>query len=111
LSAAEFALYEEIHRRLAWQAPQPDCVIYLQAPVPVLMQRVARRDRQAERRLQADYMARVVAAYRAFFADYAASRLIVVDTAQFDLVGADTDYGHLLAALDDDEPHIELRKD
>lgn len=108
LDGAELALYEAIYRRLAWQAPRPDCVIYLHAPVTVLMQRVARRDRLSERRLAPDYMARVVAAYRQFFRVYDASRLICVDAAQLDLVGSAPDYNTLLDALASGEQRIEL---
>lgn len=110
LDGAELALYEEIYRRLAWQAPVPDCVIYLQAPVAVLMQRVVRRDRLAERRLEPHYMARVVAAYRQFFQAYDASRLVCVDAAQLDLVGSDADYQNLLDALACGERRIELTR-
>src|SRR5699024_6748194 len=108
LDGAELSLYEEIYRRLAWQAPRPDRVIYLHAPVDVLMQRVAHRDRVAERRLAADYMVRVAAAYRRFFDNYRAAPLIVVDAAQFDLQGAAADYRALLDALATDERRIEL---
>src|SRR5699024_1369966 len=107
LDGAELALYHEIYQRLAWQTPAPDCVIYLHAPVPVLMARVARRDRRAERNLDAGYMARVVAAYADFFASYAATRLIRVDAAALDLVADDADYTALLAALDSDQWRID----
>lgn len=108
LDGAELALYKEIFDRLAWQAPVPDCVIYLHAPVDVLMRRVARRDRLSERNLEADYMAHVVAAYTEFFRAYDAARLIRIDAAAFDLVSRDADYANLLAALASDQWRIDL---
>lgn len=108
LHGAELALYEEIYNRLAWQSPVPDCVIYLYAPVDVLMARVALRDRVSERKLEADYMAHVVAAYADFFCAYNASRLICVDAAELDLVSRDADYVALLAALQSDQWRIDL---
>lgn len=108
LAGAELALYQQIYQRLAWQAPRPDCVIYLHAPVDVLMARVARRDRRAERPLQADYMARVVAAYAHYFRTQTPARLICVDAAQLDLVGNAADYRQLLWAIDSGRDHVEL---
>lgn len=108
LSGPEWALYDDIYARLAWQAPTPDCVIYLQAPVDVLMARVARRDRRAERGLTRDYMRAVVAAYQRFFADYRSTRLVRVDAAVLDLVHREADYARLLAAVRAERPLIDL---
>src|SRR5699024_605974 len=110
LDGAELALYHEIYERLAWQTPVPDCVIYLYAPVSVLMARVAHRDRRAERNLEAAYMARVVSAYADFFSRYQATRLIRVDAATLDLVAGDADYAALLVALECDQWRIDLPK-
>ncbi|MGN8157078.1 deoxynucleoside kinase [Salinisphaera sp. SWV1] len=100
LSGPELALYEDIYARLAWQAPRPDCVIYLDAPLDTLMARIARRGRPAEANLERDYLARVVSAYRAHFATYDATRLVRVDAEAMDLVGNDADYRALLSALE-----------
>jgi deoxyadenosine/deoxycytidine kinase len=108
LSGPELALYEDIYARLSWQAPVPDCVIYLDAPVEVLMRRIAQRDRAAERPLTADYLASVVAAYRRFFAGFDATRLIRVDAAALDLVTEDRDYEALVAALQGSERQVVL---
>ena len=43
LDDEEFALYEQVYARLAIDAPVPDLVVYLQAPVDVLLERIARR--------------------------------------------------------------------
>ncbi|ROO37486.1 deoxynucleoside kinase [Salinisphaera orenii] len=108
LDGAELALYEDIYARLAWQAPVPDCVIYLHAPVDVLMARIAHRARAAERGLTADYLQRVVAAYRDFFAAFTGARLIRVDAAALDLVASDNDYAALLEAVHARTPVVRL---
>ena len=43
LDAEELRLYEQICDKLALEAPQPDLVVYLQAPVDVLLARINRR--------------------------------------------------------------------
>jgi len=108
LSGPELALYEDIYARLSWAAPTPDCVIYLHAPVDVLMRRIAQRDRLAERPLTADYLAAVVTAYRDFFAGFDATRLICVDAAALDLVAGERDYDALVGALESGEPRVVL---
>lgn len=100
LSGPEMALYRDIHRRLSWQAPVPDRVIYLHAPVDVLAARVRRRGRTAERNLGTDHLARVADAYAEFFRDYDAAPVTVVDAARRDLVNSDADYAWLLSQLD-----------
>ena len=108
LFGPELALYEDIYARLSWAAPTPDCVIYLHAPVDVLMRRIAQRDRLAERPLTADYLAAVVTAYRDFFAGFDATRLICVDAAALDLVAGERDYDALVGALESGEPRVVL---
>ena len=86
LSAADYALYLQLFTRLAWSAPKPDVVVYLHAPVDVLVERVRKRGRDSEHGLQAEYLAQVSARYRAFFADYQHPHLITVDAESYDLV-------------------------
>jgi thymidylate kinase len=41
LDDEEYALYEQVYARLAIDAPVPDLVVYLQAPVDVLLERIS----------------------------------------------------------------------
>lgn len=108
LAAREYELYESIFERFAWQAPQPDRVIYLHAPVEVLMQRVRQRGREAEKAIEADYLNTVCDSYAEFFTTYDAAPLVVVDAAQLDLKNNPTDYRQLLEAISTPVKRIEL---
>ena len=44
LDEEEFRLYDQVHERLSIDAPVPDLVVYLQAPVDVLLDRIAHRE-------------------------------------------------------------------
>lgn len=99
LDDAELALYHEVYRRVAPQAPRPDLVIYLQAPAAVLMKRIASRGRDFERPVSRDYLDRVVDAYTRFFHRYERSRLLIVNAATIDLVRGDEDYQRLLGEI------------
>jgi deoxyadenosine/deoxycytidine kinase len=73
-------------------APVPDLVIYLQAPVDVLLRRIARRGISYERRIDAAYLRRLSEAYARLFLYYEAAPLLIVNAAHIDLVDNDEDY-------------------
>ena len=63
LDDEEFALYEQVYARLAIDAPVPDLVVYLQAPVDVLLERIARRGIPYEQLIERRYLERLVESY------------------------------------------------
>jgi len=50
----EFRLYEQVYSSLTIDTPQPDLVIYLQAPVATLIDSVYKRGRKIERNIEDD---------------------------------------------------------
>ena len=96
LQADELALYQEIYVRLAMEAPQPDLVVYLQAPVEVLVQRVRMRGRPAERHISPEYLARVAEAYARFFYFYDSAPVLIVNAGEINPVESESDYRALL---------------
>jgi Deoxynucleoside kinases len=96
LDADEFALYEKVYEHLTIDAPTPDLVIYLQAPVEVLMQRIQQRGIPAEQLIKEDYLLALSDAYADFFHYYDASTLLVVNSSEADFVHNDEHYNLLL---------------
>jgi len=96
LDEEEFKLYDQVYKHLALDAPVPDLVIYLQAPVDVLLRRVAKRGRKYEQPLTADYLERLNEAYTRFFYNYNASPLLIVNAAEIDFAENDEDYQLIL---------------
>jgi deoxyguanosine kinase len=99
LDDEEFALYEQIYNRLAIDTPVPDLVIYLQAPVDVLLERIDRRGIRYEQHIERAYLEKLQEAYARFFHEYVASPLLIVNAAQADFVGNDRDYDQLFAQI------------
>ena len=99
LDEAEFALYEQVYQRLAIEAPKPDLVIYLQAPVDVLMERIARRRIAHEQLIERSYLERLNAAYARFFHDYDATPLLIVNAASIDPVNNNADFDELVQTV------------
>lgn len=99
LQPEELALYDEIYARFAMDAPKPDLVVYLQAPVEVLMRRVRKRNRSVERALSADYLARLSEAYARFFYFYDEAPVLIVNAGEINPVERDADYQALLSQI------------
>jgi deoxyadenosine/deoxycytidine kinase len=96
LDDEEFALYEQVYERLAIDAPVPDLVVYLQAPVDVLLERIARRGIQYEQVIEPRYLERLVESYSRFFLEYDVAPVLMVNASEIDLVGSDADFASLL---------------
>jgi deoxyguanosine kinase len=96
LDDAEHGLYEQVYEQLTLDAPTPDLVIYLQAPVEVLLERVARRGRSYERLIDSAYLHRLSEAYASFFYHYEDAPLLIVNASGIDWVNREADYQQLL---------------
>ncbi len=96
LDDEELKLYDQAYQHLALDTPQPDLVIYLQAPVNVLLERIHKRNREYEQHIDADYLQRLVDAYARFFHQYNDAPLLIVNAAEINLVDSDMDYNALL---------------
>ncbi len=92
----ELRLYEQVYQHLAVAAPIPDLVIYLQAPVPVLLERIQQRSRPYEQQISADYLERLAESYTRLFHQYSAAPLLIVNAAEFNPVDNEMDYNALL---------------
>jgi deoxyadenosine/deoxycytidine kinase len=95
LTDAEFVLYDKVYTYLRPEAPTPDLVIYLQAPVETLVARVHQRGVDYERTIPAQYLARVADAYSRYFHRYDEAPLLIVNSERLNFV-ADPDHFALL---------------
>lgn len=99
LSPAEFALYRQVFDSLRIEAPAPDLVVYLQAPVEVLIQRIISRGLPYEQSISARYLERLGETYARFFHDFDAAPLLIVNAGTVDLVRSEYDYQELLRVV------------
>jgi deoxyadenosine/deoxycytidine kinase len=99
LDDEEYGLYRQVHERLSIDAPRPDLVVYLQAPVDVLLDRIARRGIAHESLIDRTYLERLNEAYARFFHAYSDSPLLIVNAASIDPIGNEADYEELMAQI------------
>jgi deoxyadenosine/deoxycytidine kinase len=100
LDAEELKLYDQILDNLKVEAPVPDLVIYLQASVDALLQRIARRNASFDRFIDRNYLERLADAYARFFHDYDDGPLLIVNASQIDPVNNDADYEQLFQQIE-----------
>jgi len=96
LSKEEMQLYDKVYDHLTIDAPTPDLVIYLQAPVDVLLDRINRRGNPNEKYLTADYLEKLNEAYSKFFLYYESAPLMIVNAAGINLHDSESDYEMLV---------------
>lgn len=96
LDADELTLYEQVYQHLTLDVPQPDLVVYLQAPPNVLLERIHKRGINAEQSITRDYLNRLNTAYARFFHYYEDAPLLIVNAADIDWVNNIGDYNNLL---------------
>ena len=92
LDADELALYRQVYERIVGTAMTPDLVVYLQAPVHVLLARIAARGIAYEEYMDPRYLDRVACAYTRFFHHYEDAPLVIVNAAEIDFAHGDADY-------------------
>lgn len=95
LDREEMSLYEQICAKLEVDSPVPDLMIYLQASVDTLLQRIMRRGIPYERSIDRRYLERLAEAYARYFHSYDDGPLLIVNASSIDPVHNDADYEQL----------------
>ncbi len=96
LDPDEFELYQKVYSQMTVDAPTPDLVIYLQASVDRLLERIDRRGIAAERTISRQYLEELNEVYSEFFLYYDAAPLLIVNANQLDLVHRQEDFAQLV---------------
>ncbi len=92
----ELGLYRQVYSALAPQVPTPDLVVFLQAGVDVLVDRIRRRGVSFEQQVSYDYLERLVDSYARFFLRYNRAPLLMVNAEKINFADSDRDYELLL---------------
>jgi deoxyadenosine/deoxycytidine kinase len=100
LTADELALYRQVVDSLNIGAPVPDLVIYLQASVDSLLNRIVRRGIGFERAINRRYLERLTDSYARFFHAYDEGPLLIVNASQIDPINNEADYQQLFRQIE-----------
>jgi deoxyadenosine/deoxycytidine kinase len=96
LDDTDLRIYEKLFPVLDQEVPTPDLVIYMQASLPVLLERIKKRARDFEAEIDPDYLERLSEAYSYYFFHYRETPLLVINTDDIDFVNSPADFDALV---------------
>ena len=99
MSATEWELYTRLYRELLFApaARPPRLLVFLEAPLEVLAERIQRRGRSKEKEVALDYWSALHARYERWIASFRHCPVLRLDVRDYDLV-ADPDAVEMIAA-------------
>lgn len=100
LKQEEYSLYEQVYNSLNVDKLVPDLVVYLQAPVSVLKERIKKRNIRFEQKIDNLYLERLANAYTEFFHRYTDAPLLIVNAAEFNPIENTHHFTALMQQID-----------
>ena len=101
LTQVEYAMYQELRKKLDFNPPIPDLIIYLQAPSEILLERIKKRGLDIERNIKKEYIDSVNEIYMKHFHEYSASPVLIINTSNVN-INNETDYQILIEEISSD---------
>lgn len=99
LDEHEWWMYRKLHERLTRELPQPDLVVYLQAPLERLIQRIERRGLRHEQRIGSHYLQQLIDSYERLFHSWDTTPLLIVNAADINLEDSPADTAALIEQI------------
>jgi deoxyguanosine kinase len=100
LNALELELYDRFAGALTDKAPVPDLVVYLEAPIDVVMGRIAERNAPGEYKITEDYLVDLKQRYERMFDRWSASPLLRIDNRDMDYREDSEEWRKLLSRIE-----------
>ena len=101
LNEVEYAMYQEIRKKLKFNPPIPDLKIYLQASTDILIERIKKRGLDIEINIKKKYIDSVNEIYMKHFHEYNASPVLIINTSNVN-INNETDYQILIEEISSD---------
>ncbi|MGD8625976.1 MAG: deoxynucleoside kinase [Anaerolineae bacterium] len=86
LNERDYQAYRQVFDLLTATLPRPDLLLYLQAPVEVLLARIGQRGRPIERGITADYLSLLESFYEEWMAGFDLCPVLAIRTDDLDFV-------------------------
>jgi deoxyadenosine/deoxycytidine kinase len=86
LNERDYLNYRTVFDMIVGRLPPPDLLIYLKAPVPVLMERIRRRARSMETGISADYLSLLESFYDDWLNNFDVCPVLTIKTDDLDFV-------------------------
>lgn len=92
LLSDEFNLYRNVFETISEFLPKPDLILYLYNDTEHLLQNIAKRGRDYEKGITAEYLQNIQDSYLSYFSQHASIPILLVETARLDFVNYLQDY-------------------
>ncbi|WP_278926198.1 deoxynucleoside kinase [Staphylococcus auricularis] len=102
LTTDEYSKFSRIYDILTEDLEMPNMIIFLDADLSVLQQRIAQRNRSFEHQIEDDYLLQLQRAYNRYYNELKSegADVIRIDTTNLDFVGNSEDYQIILNLVD-----------
>lgn len=100
LDEEQMDLYQKVFDHTTIDKLVPDLVIYLQAPVKVLQQRIKKRNIKAELNIDNAYLERLCSIYADYFHRFIEAPLLIVNAAEFNPIENDHHFSALMSQVE-----------
>ena len=100
MSERDWTTYLELYHAVITLLPPPDLVVYLQASVPVLRRRIARRGRNFEAAISDEYLAGLNALYEQWMQGFDLGPVVVFPADRMDFVEEAQDFETIVAEVE-----------
>jgi len=104
LSDDEYKLYRQLFNIIYEMVSIPDLYVYIHRPVEVLLGFIAKRGRDYEKGISADYLKKIQDGYFRFFKEQPDLRILVVDLGYLDFENSNTIFKEVVKLMEFDYP-------
>ena len=92
----EFRIFQKLYLTLENSLPRPELILYLHRPIDVLFQHIAKRGRDYEQQIAADYLARIQETYFEYFRNETSTPILIFDLEDVNLLERPDYYQEIL---------------
>lgn len=100
LNEDEMAMYDTVAQSLTRDLVKPDFVVYLQASINTLQERIEKRGRSFEKHIEGNYLRDLTERYNHHFFHYDDAPVLIVNTDDIDFVDNPNDLEELLTVIE-----------
>jgi deoxyadenosine/deoxycytidine kinase len=84
MTERDYQCYRDLYEGIRVFLPPPDLIVFLQAPIGTLVERIAQRGRDYELQISIDYLLQINKLYEEWVATWTACPLITIPAAEYD---------------------------
>jgi len=101
MTERDYLSYRHLFDVVVGELPLPDLLIYLRAPVPVLLERISRRGRAIESGISADYLSLLDRYYDEWLKDFAICPVLMIQSDNLDFAHRSDHLDVVVARIED----------